>query len=105
MVLINAQTVAAFDEELLAAIKRFWITSVPSKISVFGWRLLQDKLPTRIEYGEEGSLVTDKHEQCCVLCFNSIESVSHLFTSCTKTSPNLEVSFHLVGLEDGGVRG
>lgn len=56
MVLINAQTVAAFDEELLAAIKRFWITSVPSKISVFGWRLLQDKLPTRLECGEEGSL-------------------------------------------------
>jgi len=56
LVLINAQTVAAFDEELLAAIKCFLITSVPSKISMFGWRLLQDKLPTRIEYGEEGSL-------------------------------------------------
>lgn len=65
MVLINAQTVAAFDEELLAAIKRFWITSVPSKISVFGWRLLQDKLPTRIEYGEEGSLQISMNNVVC----------------------------------------
>lgn len=55
-VLINCQTVAAFDEALLAAIERFWITSVPSKITVFGWRLLQDKLPTHVECGEEGSL-------------------------------------------------
>jgi len=42
----------------------FWITSVPSKISEFGWRL-QDKLLTRLECGEEGSLHLSMNNVVC----------------------------------------
>jgi hypothetical protein len=32
------------------ALKRLWKNNVPSKISIFGWRLLLEKLPTRETY-------------------------------------------------------
>ncbi|CAJ2647899.1 unnamed protein product [Trifolium pratense] len=32
---------------LLEAIQKMWKIDVPSKVGVFGWRLLLEKLPTR----------------------------------------------------------
>jgi len=37
-----------FNDELLKAVQRLWVTSVPKKI-VFGLRLLQNRLPNRLD--------------------------------------------------------
>ncbi|MCI21403.1 putative ribonuclease H protein, partial [Trifolium medium] len=38
---------AVIDTQTVAALKRLWKNNVPSKVIVFGWRLLLEKLPTR----------------------------------------------------------
>jgi len=57
-----------------------------------GWRLLQDRLPTLVELWRRG-VIRDVHQQCCVFCFEDIESASHLFASCNKTKKNWDLIF------------
>ncbi|MCI36007.1 hypothetical protein A2U01_0057229, partial [Trifolium medium] len=40
--------VAELDPNVLVAIRKLWRNDVPSKITVFGWRLLLERLPTRM---------------------------------------------------------
>ena len=68
-------------------------TVVPSKISMFGGRLLQDRLPTRVELWSRG-VIRDVHQICCVLCFDEIETTSHLFTSCSETRMILDWTYN-----------
>jgi len=89
-VLINAQTVAAFDEELLAAIKRFWITYKCVRLET---TTRQATHPRRMW---RSGVITDEHEQCCVLCFSSIGWMSEsLIRKLHKNVRNLEVKFSL----------
>lgn len=59
-----------------------WGTVVPSKFSVFAWRLLMDGLPTRFNSQQRGVLT-----QCvgcsCVFCFREDEDLEHLFFKCS----------------------
>jgi hypothetical protein len=52
---------ADFDADFLAAVQRLWDLSVPSKVGLFGWRLLQDRLPTQIELWR--GVIHDVHQQ------------------------------------------
>ncbi|XP_045798020.1 uncharacterized protein LOC123892259 [Trifolium pratense] len=47
MVLQDKRVDTTLDTNTMAALKRLWKNNVPSKVSVFGWRLLLEKLPTR----------------------------------------------------------
>ncbi|XP_045802541.1 uncharacterized protein LOC123896163 [Trifolium pratense] len=47
MVLQDKRVGTTLDTNTVAALKRLWKNNVPSKVSVFGWRLLLEKLPTR----------------------------------------------------------
>lgn len=73
-----------FDDDYVTAIERLWSIVVPSIINAFGWSLLQDKLPTRVKLWRR-NVISDVHQQCCVWCFNDIESASHLFVMYPKT--------------------
>ncbi|XP_045791751.1 uncharacterized protein LOC123886477 [Trifolium pratense] len=44
---LQDRRVGTLDTYTVAALKRLWKNNVPLKISVFGWRLLLEKLPTR----------------------------------------------------------
>ncbi|MCH79845.1 hypothetical protein A2U01_0000604 [Trifolium medium] len=39
--------VVELDPNVLIAIRKLWLNDVPSKVAVFGWRLLHERLPTR----------------------------------------------------------
>jgi hypothetical protein len=55
-----------------------WKNNVPSKISIFGWRLLLEKLPTRESLFNKG-VITNVLDRGCVLCCNNVETTTHIF--------------------------
>ncbi|GAU25336.1 hypothetical protein TSUD_375990 [Trifolium subterraneum] len=59
------------DEELngnvLAAIKQLWKNEVPTKVSIFGWRIILDRLPTRMALNRRGILL-NPIDLNCILC-------------------------------------
>ncbi|CAJ2634610.1 unnamed protein product [Trifolium pratense] len=66
------------------ALKLLWLNNVPSKVSIFGWRLLLGKLPTREALYNKG-VITNNHERSCVFCFNVAEDIPHMFFNCNVT--------------------
>ncbi|GAU13879.1 hypothetical protein TSUD_262060 [Trifolium subterraneum] len=80
-VLQNGLVMTEFDSNTLSALKRLWKNNVPSKISIFGWRLLLDKLPTRETLFSKG-ILNNTNVRNCVLCSREIEDIQHLFFHC-----------------------
>ncbi|CAJ2640794.1 unnamed protein product [Trifolium pratense] len=46
-VLLKRVNLVEIEPKTLSALKDLWNNNVPTKVSIFGWRLLLDKLPTR----------------------------------------------------------
>ncbi|GAU27943.1 hypothetical protein TSUD_146580 [Trifolium subterraneum] len=57
-----------------------WHRHVPLKVSILAWRLLCDRLPTRVNLASRGIITLDV--QSCVAGCADIESAQHLFISC-----------------------
>jgi hypothetical protein len=57
-----------------AAEDLIWHRQVPAKVSIFAWRLLRDRLPTKSNLVTRGILSLDLH-----FC----ETAHHLFLSCS----------------------
>ncbi|MCI25208.1 ribonuclease H protein [Trifolium medium] len=62
--LIQNDSAEALHPTMLEAIKKLWKNDVPSKVSVFGWRLLLEKLPTRAALASKG-IITNPYEISC----------------------------------------
>ncbi|MCH94475.1 putative ribonuclease H protein, partial [Trifolium medium] len=45
--LMNGRVMQDLNPNVLTALQALWENDIPSKVGVFGWRLLLDKLPTR----------------------------------------------------------
>ncbi|CAJ2673626.1 unnamed protein product [Trifolium pratense] len=73
------------DPDILTALHKLWKNNVPSKVGVFGWRLLLDKLPTRANLASKG-ILSSPHDLPCVFCFQVAEDCNHLFFSCNKVT-------------------
>jgi hypothetical protein len=69
-VLVGPQPVQVF--------KDLWLNNVPSKVSIFGWRLLLEKLPTKDALYNKG-IITNMIERCCVFCLNELQDINHIF--------------------------
>ncbi|GKV04507.1 hypothetical protein SLEP1_g16659 [Rubroshorea leprosula] len=54
---------------------------VPSKVSIFGWRLCLDRLPTRRNLQKRG-VTFQEDNTTCGLCKKGVEEVDHLFCTC-----------------------
>ncbi|KAK2357456.1 hypothetical protein QL285_094722 [Trifolium repens] len=63
-----------------AAENHIWHNQVPLKVSIFAWRLLRDRLPTKTNLVNRGILSPNLH--FCVSGCGGIESAQHLFLSC-----------------------
>ncbi|XP_058749700.1 uncharacterized protein LOC131622678 [Vicia villosa] len=61
--------------------KKLWKVVVPSNIKFFGWRLLLDRLPKRIQLGKRGVILPNGSS--CPFCSNEEESAIHLFFHCS----------------------
>lgn len=60
---------------------RLWRTKVPSKIKIFGWRMLLDTTQTRDQL-DRGGIIHNVHEKVCAYKFKEEESLFHLFFQC-----------------------
>ncbi|CAJ2638275.1 unnamed protein product [Trifolium pratense] len=58
-----------------------WHSQVPLKVSIFAWRLLRDRLPTRANLVTRGVLSTTG--ATCVFGCGVTETAHHLFLSCS----------------------
>ncbi|XP_045810476.1 uncharacterized protein LOC123904919 [Trifolium pratense] len=58
-----------------------WHRQVPLKVSIFAWRLLRDRLPTKANLVTRGILSEAAHH--CVSGCGGVESAHHLFLSCS----------------------
>ncbi|MCI26684.1 heat-shock protein, partial [Trifolium medium] len=58
-----------------------WHPQVPLKVSVFAWRLLRDRLPTKSNLVTRGILSSAAHH--CVSGCGTAESTHHLFIFCS----------------------
>jgi hypothetical protein len=79
--LLNRVAAVNLDDSMLIPLGMMWKNNVPSKISIFGWRLLLEKLPTKEALFGKG-IITDMMEKRCVLCLNHAESIQHFFLHC-----------------------
>ncbi|PNX91700.1 kinesin-like protein, partial [Trifolium pratense] len=58
-----------------------WHSQVPLKVSIFAWRLLRDRLPTKSNLVSRGILSSAAH--LCISGCGEAESAHHLFISCS----------------------
>ncbi|GAU21406.1 hypothetical protein TSUD_32360 [Trifolium subterraneum] len=58
-----------------------WHSQVPLKVSILAWRLLWDRLPTKVNLITRGILPAVAHY--CVSGCREVESAQHLFLSCS----------------------
>lgn len=71
----------SYGEDTLTTFRLIWKTLVPSKVQVFGWRCVRDKLATSEQLARRG-ILTDSRDKVCVFCFLEFESLPHLLLSC-----------------------
>lgn len=82
-----------FDDELLKAVHRLWLTSVLKKV-VYGWRLLQDRLPNRLDCEDSLWTFLDTIPQT----FNPGQMFTFLLTdTMAETSQHPTFSFNIPG--------
>ncbi|GAU31138.1 hypothetical protein TSUD_212450 [Trifolium subterraneum] len=83
------------DCVILATVWDSWATS---KVIVFSWQLLQDRVPTKQNLQRRGVMV-GAINTLCVFCGAVEESVDHLFVSCDQISPVWYRVSRWVGIE------
>lgn len=77
---LTAENVQVRDD-VAAACKRIWKNDAPSKVLIFTWRVLLERVATRDALSRRG-ILHSQNDLCCVLCFRENESVEHLFLAC-----------------------
>ncbi|XP_019433997.1 PREDICTED: uncharacterized protein LOC109340726 [Lupinus angustifolius] len=62
--------------------KRLWLCNVPPKLRCLAWRVSKDGVPTLLNLASRG--VLGEHDPVrCIFCGVEVESVDHLFYSCS----------------------
>ncbi|GKB49550.1 RNA-directed DNA polymerase, eukaryota, reverse transcriptase zinc-binding domain protein [Tanacetum coccineum] len=56
-----------------------WIRHIPIKVNIFIWRLMLNKLPSRVNLDRRG---IDVNSILCPICQMDIETINHIFFSC-----------------------
>ncbi|KAL5184931.1 Kinesin-like protein KIN-7O [Glycine soja] len=72
------------EENLEDCFRVLWKIRIPSKIAVFAWRLLRDRLPTKSNLQARQVQIPDLN---CPFCGRMEEDASHLFIHCSKIQP------------------
>lgn len=70
-----------------ASVATRWVKLVPIKLNIFSWRLIKDCLHTRLNLSKRG---LDIPSLVCHMCDNGVESVNHLFFTCSVALALLE---------------
>ncbi|XP_058785013.1 uncharacterized protein LOC131659917 [Vicia villosa] len=79
--LYNSCNHILYVDSKLKAMSRLWDSLVPSKILVFGWRCIKDRIATRDHLSIRG-IITDDNNKVCMFCFGQTETMDHLMVRC-----------------------
>lgn len=52
------------SETIASSLKIVWKAKVPHKVEVFAWRLLHNRLPTKVQLARRGVEFSDSEKQC-----------------------------------------
>ncbi|GAU45287.1 hypothetical protein TSUD_98760 [Trifolium subterraneum] len=77
----SREVVVAIEDSVVKALQLLWLNDVPSKVSIFGWRLLLSRLPTRMALARK-NIIVNLHELSCIFCGEEQEELSHLLFNC-----------------------
>ncbi|KAH1226713.1 putative ribonuclease H protein [Glycine max] len=72
------------EESHDSTFEELWNLKIPSKVSVFAWRLLNNRLPTKVNLQRRHIEVNDSS---CPFCRSTDEIEGHLFFHCSKVIP------------------
>jgi hypothetical protein len=97
--LLNSLDLPEIDTATVNALKSLWLNNVPSKVSIFGWKLMLEKLPTGEALFNKG-IITNNHDRCCVFCFKENEDINHIFFKCSISVEVWRTIFRWMGLKD-----
>jgi hypothetical protein len=89
------------ESSLEQALKKLWNANVPSKVGIFGWRLLLDKLPTRDALFRKG-IITNSVDSCCAFCLSEVEDIHHVFFNCSVVASVWENIYKWMGVNPIG---
>lgn len=67
--------------DLLLGLLVNWKSPAPSKVRAFGWQLLHDRIPTRVNLGRR-QIIDGTGDLSCVMCGLLLEDSNHLFIYC-----------------------
>jgi hypothetical protein len=95
--LLNRLELEALHSNTTLALNKLWRTNVPSKVGVFGWRLMLDKLPTKDALFTKG-IITSHFDRCCVFCSIDVEDTLHVFLNCHMISQVWDCIFKWMGV-------
>jgi hypothetical protein len=73
-----------------------WHTCIPSKVSLFVWRLLRDRLPTKNNLLRRG--VIQATDTDCTTGCGELETVTHLFLGCDTYGSLWSYVLHWLGI-------
>ena len=74
----------SIDENQDGVFEELWNLKIPTKTSFFAWRLIRDRLSTKLNLRRRNVEINDLF---CPLCKNNEEDAAHLFFNCSKTLP------------------
>jgi hypothetical protein len=75
----------SLEPDLVRDLGFLWKSFAPSKITVFSWQLLLQRLPTKVNLAKRG-VVDGEVDLLCALCPMELEKESHLFGDCAFAS-------------------
>jgi hypothetical protein len=94
--LLDSRQSEALDAAVLDEVKKLWRNDLPSKVLVFGWRLLLDRLPTRGALHHRG-ILPNPNELNCIFRQQHVEDCEHLFFNCPVITSVWELVYHWMG--------
>ncbi|KAK2418950.1 hypothetical protein QL285_041097 [Trifolium repens] len=86
-----------FGDEQLRVLNLIWKSPAPSKVLAFSWKLLRDRLPSKVNLAKRGVQLNGAVLDC-VHCQGREEDVEHLFLCCNFVDGVWKAIFHWLGL-------
>lgn len=87
---------------MLDATTGIWKTKIPSKVLVFDWRCLKDRLATKEQLFKRG-VISSNNDRACVLCSSANEMHEHLLLSCPYSKSIWDKVLVWLGISQGQV--
>jgi hypothetical protein len=90
-------SVSSFNDQELRIFNNIWKSPAPSKVIAFSWKVLRDRIPTRVNLVYRGVEVNGGVVSC-VHCSRRAEEVVHLFIFCDFAMTVWKAIFRWLGL-------